>query len=61
MTVKEFVEQEGFDLDDIHDKADNPYWDSVVNFITEVWNRHIEGLTPKQFNWIHKIVEDLGE
>lgn len=60
MTLKEYLELEKIDLNDLYDKAgESSYWDTCNNFIQQNLNREMETFSPKQAAWIAKIVEGV--
>ncbi len=55
-------EAEKISLAMIEEKSEeSQYWQSVHTFCTDNWSATWDALTPKQLNWMQKILEDLVE
>lgn len=61
MTVEEYVKRfcSVSVLQDLAD--DNPYWQKACEFYNANRLKKIESLSPKQTQWMQKIVDDLVE
>jgi hypothetical protein len=62
MTVEELFEVEKITLEMIQERScESSYWDNVSDFIEDVWEKEAEGLTERQYDWVHRILEDMTE
>lgn len=61
MTVEEYFEVENIDMDFIEVKFDGPYWEKSLEFVSKNWSRDMESMTPKQVDWLGKILDDCVE
>ena len=60
--VRELFEGEKISYDMIEDSTGmSDYWCAASIFIIENWNRPLSDLTEKQFNWAHRILDDMIE
>jgi hypothetical protein len=42
-------------------QGESDYLDNAIEFVLQKWNDEIEELSEKQYNWAHKILEDMVE
>jgi hypothetical protein len=62
MTVGELFESDKITKEVVISASDeSDYMGKASDFIVENWNKEVEKLTEKQYNWAHKILEDLVE
>lgn len=43
------------------EEDEDDYWFSALQFISDKWDTCLTTMSAKQFNWVHKILEDLVE
>lgn len=62
MTVEELFETEKITVEHVSNiQEESPYWEKAGAFIMEKWEESVDRLSPKQFTWMHKILEELTE
>lgn len=59
-TVETICAHNSVDLDDVLERVDiNEWWSKSYDFLGEVWERDWDSLTPKQRNWVDRIVRSV--
>ena len=62
MKLEEFFQAEGLTLPMIEFKEDeSSYWENAIKFLRENWEKDVETMSEKQYNWAEKLREDLTE
>lgn len=62
MTVEELFKQDRITQDMLETVAeDSSYWESASSFVIQKWNTEVGILSGKQYDWLHRILEDLTE